>query len=72
MKRACLLIVVPALLFALGFAQTPTAAATQIRLASRVAWGAPMAATPLSKTTPATISRSRPAPLISNHTWAMT
>ena len=28
MKRACLLIVVPALLVALGFAQTPTASST--------------------------------------------
>ena len=67
MKRAFLLIAVPTLLVALGFAQTPAASSNTDQTTVEATWVAPMVITQWWKTTPATFSRSRPAVLTLSH-----
>lgn len=71
MKRALMLIVVPALLVALGFAQTPAASINTDRTI-KGCLGARTVTTQLWKTARATFSRSPPTLSISSNIWAMT
>jgi hypothetical protein len=69
MKKAFLLIVVPALLVALGFAQTPAPSSNTDQTNIRGCLGGSddnYTTTPLRKTTPDRFSRSSPAVLISS------
>src|ERR1017187_2322842 len=72
MKRAFLLIVVPALLVALGFSQTPAPSVNTDQTNIKGCLGGSDGNYTLRKTTLATLSRSQPAVLISSSIWAMT